>query len=53
MSFFALNIGTQQTCNELGKICGCYENVPHSFKCLSCFVDNDYIELLGTELVTP
>jgi len=55
MSFFDLNIGIQQTCNRCE---GYYYNyyyksTSHSFKCLSCFIDNDYIELLSTELVPP
>jgi len=54
MSFFALNMGIQQTCNEYHMIratYSCYASTPHSLKSLGCFVDDDYVELLSTKLV--
>ena len=54
MSFFDLNIGTQQTCNKCeGFYDNYYESTPHSFKRLGRFIDNDYIEILSTKLVRP
>ena len=53
MSFLALNMGIQQTCNVCkGHPYHC-ENMPHSFKRLSCLVDNDHIKLQRTQLVPP
>lgn len=52
MSFLALNMGIQQTCNVC-KGHPRHENMPHGFKRLGCLVDNDRIKLQGTQLVPP
>lgn len=52
MSFLALSMGIQQTCNVCkGHPHNNCENMPHSFERLGCLVDNDYIKFKGTQLV--
>lgn len=53
MSFLALNMGIQQTCNVCKGHPRHCENMLHSFKRLGRLVDNDHIKLQGTQLVPP